>query len=80
MALGPVVARTALAKDEVVRAEEAAERARADGIHRAGLEIDEHRARHVLVRADLVVVDVDPLELQIVGALVLAVRLNTVLI
>jgi hypothetical protein len=49
VALGPVVASTGLTKDEVVRAEELAERTGADGIHGAGLEVDEHSARDILV-------------------------------
>ena len=47
---GPVVTRACLTKDKVVWAEQAAERSRANRIHRAGLEVDKHRARDILVR------------------------------
>lgn len=64
VALGPVVAGTALAKDKVVRAEQMAQRARADRVHRARLEIDQHGAWHVLVVRRLVVVHIDALQLE----------------
>jgi hypothetical protein len=51
--LGPVVASTGLAEDEVVGAEELAERTGADGIHGTRLEIDEDSARNVLVARGL---------------------------
>lgn len=47
--LGPVVTGTGLTEDEVVGAEKLAEGAGADGIHRAGLEVDEDGTRNVLV-------------------------------
>ena len=78
--LGPVVTGTALTEDEVVRAEEVAERSRADGVHGSGLEINEDRTGHILVGADFVVVHVDTLELEVVVALVETVRLYAVLI
>lgn len=49
VALGPVVAGTGLAEDEVVGTEELAERTGTDGIHGTGLEIDEDGARDILV-------------------------------
>ena len=49
MTLCPVVTGTRLAEDEVVRAEELSEGSSADGVHRAGLEIDENGAGHELV-------------------------------
>jgi hypothetical protein len=58
VALGPVVASAGLAEDEVVGAEELTERAGADGVHGAGLEIDEDGARDILVVGGL-----EPLEL-----------------
>ena len=78
--LRPVVSRTTLTEDEVVGTEEVAEGTRADGVHGAGLQIDEDRTRNVLVRADLIVVHVDPLELEVVVALVQSIRLNAVLV
>ena len=76
----PVVTRTTLAEDEVVRTEEVAERARPDRVHGSGLEVDEDGAGNVLVRANLVVVDVDALELEVVVALVQAIAINAVLV
>ncbi len=78
--LRPVVTSTTLTEDEVVGTEEIAEGARADGVHGAGLQINENSTGNVLVRADLVVVHVDPLELEVVVALVQSIRLNAVLI
>ena len=78
--LRPVVTSSALTEDEVVGTEEVAEGARADGVHGTGLQINEDCTGHVLVRADFVVVHVDPLELKVVVALVQSIRLNAVLI
>ena len=78
--LRPVVTSSALAEHEVVGTEEVTKGARADGIHGSRLEINEDGTGHVLVRADFVVVHVDPLELEVVVALVQSIRLNAVLI
>jgi proteasome assembly chaperone (PAC2) family protein len=51
--LGPVVASTRLAENEVVGAEELAKRSSADGIHGTGLKIDEDSARNILVARGL---------------------------
>ena len=53
MTLGPVVAGTGLAKDEVVGAEELAEGAGTDGVHGTGLEIDEDGTGNILVAGSL---------------------------
>jgi hypothetical protein len=79
-ALRPVVAGATLAVDDVVRTEEATKRAGSDGVAGAGLEVDEDGARDVLVRADLVEVDINALELEVVRALVHAVTLDAVLL
>jgi hypothetical protein len=65
VALGPVVPGAGLAVDKVVGAEDAAEGAGADGFHGAGLQVHEHGAGHVAATPSLVVVDVDPLELEL---------------
>ena len=78
--LRPVVTSSALTEDEVVGTEKVAEGTRANGVHGAGLQINEDSTRDVLVRADLVVVHVNPLELEVVVALVQSIRLNAVLI
>lgn len=51
--LGPVVASTGLAEDEVVGTEKLAERTGTDGVHGTGLEIDEDGARNILVAGSL---------------------------
>lgn len=76
----PVVARTALAEYKVVRAEEVAERAGADIVHGARLEVDEHGAGHVLVCANFVIVNVDALQLEVGRALVDTITLDPVLL
>src|SRR6266702_6951415 len=76
----PVITRSALAENKVVRAEKATKRTRANGIHGSGLEINQDRAGNILVRANLVVVDGDPLELKVVVALVETIALNAVLV
>ena len=63
VALGPVVSGAVLAENEVVGAEELAEGAGADGVHGAGLEVHQDRARNVTPASGLVVVDLDALEL-----------------
>jgi len=78
--LGPVVARARLAEDEVVRAEDLAEGARADGVHGAGLEVHQNVTGHVAAAGRLVVVHVDALQLQVGVAVVGAGGVNAVLI
>jgi len=68
--LGPVVASTRLAEDEVVRAEHLTEGTSADGVHRAGLQIHQDGAGHIATTGGLVEVDVDALQLQVRVALV----------
>ena len=61
VALCPVVARTRLAKDEVVGTEELAEGTGTDGVHGARLEIDEDGTRYELVARGLWRVSVEVL-------------------
>lgn len=51
--LGPVVASTGLAENEVVGAEQLTKRTGTDGVHGTGLEIDEDGARNILVAGGL---------------------------
>lgn len=51
--LGPVVSSTRLTEDEVVGAEELAKRTGTDGVHGAGLEIDEDSTGNMLVAGGL---------------------------
>jgi hypothetical protein len=78
--LRPVVPRTTLAEDKVIGAEEGAQRTRADGVHGARLEINQDRARDVLVPAGFVVVHRDALELEIVVAIVDTIGADTVFV
>lgn len=54
-----------LTKYEVVRIEKLSERSRPDRIHRAWLEINQYPARNIFAARSLVVVDVNPLQLQV---------------
>ena len=78
--LGPVVTSTRLSKNEVVRAEDLAEWSRPDAVHGARLQVHQDGPGHVLPTAGLVVVDIDPLQLEIGGASVGAGGVNTVLV
>ena len=53
---------------------------RPDAVHGAGLEVHQHGAGHVLAAARLVVVHVDPLQLQLGLASVGAGRVDTMLV
>ncbi|EPY39693.1 hypothetical protein AGDE_04235 [Angomonas deanei] len=80
VALGPVVTGTGLSKDEVVGAEELAIGTGADGVHRAGLEVDQDRAGHVAAASGLVKVHVDALQLKIGVTLVGTSGINAMLV
>ena len=80
MALGPVVPGSRLTKHEVVGPEDLSERSAPDAVHGAGLQVHQHGPRHVLPPGGLVVVDVDPLQLQLGGASVGAGGVDAVLI
>ena len=80
MPLGPVVAGPGLPEHEVVGAEDLTEGAGPHAVHGAGLEVHQHGAGHVLAAARLVVVDVDPLELEVRVAMVGAGGVDAVLV
>ena len=80
MTLGPVVAGPGLAEHEVVRPEDLAEGTGPDAVHGAGLQVHQHGPGHVLPPAGLVIVDVDPLQLEVGGASVGAGGVDAVLI
>ena len=67
MPLGPVVAGPGLPEHEVVGAEDLTEGAGPHAVHGAGLQVHQHGAGHVLAAARLVVVHIDPLELEVGG-------------
>merc|ERR1719474_2403548 len=68
--LGPVVAGATLPEDEVVWAEDLTIGATSHRVHRAWLEVDEDCPWNIFPPRGLVVVDLDPLQLQ-VGSLAL---------
>ena len=78
--LGPVVSGSGLAEDKVVWAEDLAEGARSDGIHRARLQINQDGAWHVFAARRLVVVNVDSLQLEVRVAMVGTSRVDAVLV
>merc|ERR1712195_54565 len=80
MSLGPVVTGTGLSEDKVVGAEELSERSSTDGIHGAGLEIHKDSAGDVTASGSLVVVDVDPLELEVGVSMVRTGRVNSMFV
>ena len=66
----PIVPGTGLPENEVIRPEDLTIRAGSDAIHGPRFEIHEHSPRDVAAAAGLVVVDIDPLELDVRVALV----------
>merc|ERR1712195_30906 len=80
MSLGPVVTGTGLSEDEVVGAEKLSERSSTDGIHGAGIEIHEDGAGDVTATGSLVVIDVDPLELEVGVSMVRTGRVNSMFV
>ena len=80
VSLGPVVAGAALSEHEVVGTEDLTEGAGPHAVHGAGLQVHQHGAGHVLAAARLVVVDVDPLELEVRVAMVGAGGVDAVLV
>ncbi|GMR35947.1 hypothetical protein PMAYCL1PPCAC_06142, partial [Pristionchus mayeri] len=80
VSLCPVVSCSTLAEDEVVGAEHGSVGSSADRVHGSGLQIDEDGAGNILSSASLIVVDVDPLQLEIRLASVCAIGLDAVLV
>jgi len=80
MAFGPVVAGSGLAEHEVVGSEELAERACANGVHGAGLQVHQDGSGDVAAAGCLVEIDVDSLELQVGVAVVGSGWVNSVLV
>jgi hypothetical protein len=78
--LSPVVTSTRLAENEVIRAEDLTEWARANGVHGSWLKINEDSTWDILATSGLIVVDVDALKLKIGVAMVGTSWVNTMLI
>ena len=80
VALGPVVAGPRLPEDKVVRSEDLPEWSRPHRVHRSRLQVDQDGPGHVLAAARLVVVHVDPLQLQVGVAMVRAGGVDAMLV
>ena len=65
MPLGPVVTSSWLTKHKVVRSEDLAIGSRSDTVHGARLQVHQDSSGHILATTGLVVVDIDPLQLQV---------------
>jgi hypothetical protein len=78
--LGPVISRSGLTKNEVVRSEDAAEWTGPNSVHGPRLEVSEDGAGDVPAGLALSEVDVDALELEIVVAFVESLSVNSVLL
>merc|ERR1712170_168563 len=78
--LGPVVAGTTLSKDKVVWPEDLTKGSRADGVHGARLQVNEDCSGHIFASCGLIVVDIDPLQLEVRVPMVGASGVNAMLI
>ena len=78
--LWPVIASTALAKDEIVWTEEGTEGSWAERICGTGLEIDQDGTRDRLVRPDFVIIDVNSFKLEFFGSPVDTIALDAVFV
>jgi len=65
MTLRPIVTGAGLAEDKVIRAEDLAVGARSDAVHGSRFEIHKDGSRNVPSARGLVVIDINPLELDI---------------
>ena len=80
VALGPVVPSSRLTEHEVVRSEDLAEGSGPHTVHGAGLQVHQDGPGHVLPSVGLIVVDVDPLQLEVGGPSVGASGVDAVLV
>ena len=80
MSLGPVVAGSRLSEHKVVGSEDLAIGPGPHAVHGAGLQVHKDGPGHVLAAAGLVVVDIDPLKLEVRGASIRASGVNSMLI
>ena len=80
MTLGPVVAGPGLSEHEVVGSEDLTIGSGPHAVHGAGLQVHEDGPGHVLASTGLVVVDVDPLQLEVRFARVGSSWVNAMLI
>ena len=80
MSLGPVVSSSRLSEHEVVRSKYLSERSRSDRVHGAGFQINKDSTGDVFSSGSLVVVDIDPLQLEVGVSVVGSGRVDSMLI
>ena len=80
VSLCPVVSSSRLSEDEVVGSEDLAERSRSYRVHGAGFQIYQDSTGDIFSSGSLVVVDIDPLQLEIRVSVVGSGRVNSMLI
>ncbi|KVI11916.1 hypothetical protein Ccrd_009658 [Cynara cardunculus var. scolymus] len=79
VSFGPVITGTTLTKYEIIRPEDLSVGTRSETVHRTWLQIHEHRAWDKPSAAGLVVINIDPLELEFRVSGVLTSYIDTVL-
>ena len=80
VALSPVVSGTGLSEDEVVGSEKLTEGSSSDGVHGSGFQIHKDGSGDVSSTGGLIVVDVDPLQLEVGVTVVRAGGVNSVFV
>ena len=65
VSLSPVVSCSRLSEHEVVGSEDLSERSGSDGVHGTGLQVDKYGTGDVFSTGCLVVVDIDPFQLEV---------------
>ena len=80
VSLCPVVSSSRLSEDEVVGSEDLSERSRPNRVHGAGFQINKDSTGDIFSSGSLVVVDIDPLQLEIRVSVVGSGRVNSMLI
>merc|ERR1719186_1890490 len=78
--LSPVIPGAALSEDEVVWPEDGSVWPRSDAVHCAGLQVHEHSSGNVLAARSLVVVHIDPFQLEVSSALIASGGIDAVLV
>ena len=78
--LGPVVTSSTLSKHKVVRSEDLTKGSRPDTVHGARLQVHQDSSGHILATTGLIVVDIDPFQLEIRCSSIGASWINTMFI
>ena len=80
VAFCPIVSSTRLAKDKIVRSEDLSIGTAADAVHGSRLKINEHSPGNILSARGFIVVDVNPLQLEVRVTLVGASGIHAMLV